>query len=137
MLIHEERGSTLIETLMSILLIILLLHLTLPILVNSVPPRNHLAEVIFFLHQLENEAQQSKKIYGDHNVLYLVNDHNRTIKISLYGSLIRRQVNDQGHEVLLRDVDDFNVTIEQEKTILIIVTLRNGDQYEKNLAYQP
>lgn len=137
MLIHDQRGATVMETLMAILLLTLILHLVFPVLVSSVPPKNHLAEVIFFFHQLEHEAQQSNKVYGNHKILYFVNDNNRTIKISLYGSLIRRQVNDQGHEILLRDVDDFYVSIDEDKIILITVTFRNGDRYEKTLAYQP
>ena len=136
MLIHDQKGSMTLETLLVNLLIALLLQLTFPIIVMSVPAKNHLTEVMFFFHQLEVEAQQSKQTYGNRHTLYLEQNNQRTIKISSYGSLVRRQVNEQGHEIVLRDINEFRVS-ETENMLHVNVMFRNGERYEKVLAYQP
>jgi len=137
MTFYNERGTILTEWLVAIFLLLLILHLSFPLFKLMNKPTDDLSSLLFFYHQLEIELQQATEINWDQQSITYTNSTNRTISISAYGQNIRKQVNRQGHEILLRDINGYKVTILDEKFICMIVTLRNGDSYEKIMEIPP
>lgn len=117
---RNNNGFTMIELLLTIQLTILSLVLLMMIIPYMKPPSSYQTfQVYQFMRALEKEIQTSNNIHIINNTLYLTTLNGDTVSIAQYQSFIRRQVNGQGHEILLRDVNDFIVTQAEEIDIVI------------------
>lgn len=126
-----ESGFTLIEVMIALSLLIFILLVTPPIW-ESFDYQNQTERfsVYQLFHFVSDEIHINQAVEVASNQLIITTRSDDQIYISQYGGNIRRQVNRTGHEVLLRDVDVFEV--EQIKNyILITITMESGNQYEK------
>ncbi|WP_249871105.1 ComGF family competence protein [Oceanobacillus saliphilus] len=125
---------------MSILLMITVLSITLPLqgyMIQAAEYENNYAEISAqqFFQFLRDDVIKSTSIHASEKKLYLhQNDLNVTATFELYGSLIRRQVNGQGHEVYLRDVDAVTFS-SLPYGVHVTVTMLSGDKYEKSIVH--
>lgn len=99
-----------IELLLSIQVTILtglLLSLIIPYLK---PTSNYQSfQVYQFMASVEKEVQSSQSYLIQDNTITLTTLTGDVVTIKQYQKVIRRQVNGRGHEILLRDVNNFKV----------------------------
>lgn len=88
-----------------------------------------------FIRQLDHELQHSEVINMYFPKVLAFQNVDGLVTYEKYQSLIRRRVNNAGHEVLLLNVKDFSLE-QQLNQIKIIVTASNGEIYEKKLFLQ-
>lgn len=137
MIFRNQKGAILTEWLIAIILFIFIIQLAFPLFQLMNGNKNELSPLLFFYHQLEIELQQATGIGWDHQSIFFSDTNNRRISISTYGSHIRKQVNYQGHEILLRDIEHFRVSGREDSHLKVIITLRNGDSLEKYIEITP
>lgn len=132
-LLMNECGITLISSLLRILIIVL----TLPILLfvfqkmHTNPLEETLSiEQLFII--MQNEIYDATEVSHTHNQISLT-VNNKIITFNRYGRLIRRQVDNAGHEIYHRNIVDFAV---QSVTngVLITITTSTGGVYERILV---
>lgn len=130
-IIKNRWGFTLISTLLAITIISLTLPLLTPIIkAVSYQTTYYLTSTEHFFFFIYQKILQSDYFYVKNNRLYFKNKNGQLIKIEKYGSVVRRQVDRKGHEIYLRDVENF--TIKQlDHHIFIEVHLKSGEVYEK------
>lgn len=131
----KEAGFTMLSTLITFIIIVI----TLPFLayfIQVMTPANYNEEIAvkqFFLF-VRNDAALAEYFYASNNKIYFkVNEHDMA-KLQQYDKLIRRQVNDQGHEVYTRNITKLQ-TESLTDGIRVIVTTLSGERYEKIFLY--
>ncbi len=77
-----------------------------------------------------DEIFQANRIAIQNDELVLHHAGSETVHISQYGNVVRRQVLGKGHEILLRDVADFQVA-KLAHGISVSITTTEGETYEK------
>ncbi|UCZ54575.1 hypothetical protein LGQ02_07425 [Bacillus shivajii] len=139
-----QDGITLIETLV-VLSIFLIMINVIPLFFSVFlhdENENALSDQEFqlFVKQLKAEFQKSRS-YGvneSHNELYFHHEnslgHTDIVKFEQYGNVLRRRVNDSGHDVFLHRISSFFV---QEKEIGIFLTIVsvNGNSFEAYIIH--
>src|SRR5699024_8950715 len=126
----SEEGFTLISTLISLSLILVSLPLMYHLVyeVNSIS-KFELFPYIFIVFIEDNIHKLEQMIAKDNGLhFYLPNDEIAVVEH--YGELIRRKVDNRGHEIYLRDVTNFQ-TENLEHGVKISIKLKNGEKYEK------
>lgn len=128
-----EDGFTLINSLLRLFLI----SISLPILVFVFTKikvisneESLMVNQLFFI--LQNESFTAEDVYQIGNRLYFKLNHVEVATIEQYNNVLRRRVDNRGHEIYLRNIQSFhleplnygiNIKIETEK----------GDIYERTL----
>lgn len=121
----------------SILLTITLIFITLPfaayLLDNlTYSSQQEAISVQQFVFYLRDELIQSESYkMNKSSISYKINDE-EIGKISKYGDLIRRQVNNKGHEIYLRDIKDFSLE-SSTYGIHVVITTLSGEKYEETI----
>lgn len=128
----RERGFTLIETLFALFAFIMMSSLILQMFLIISPAQSkakslNMMEWELFLLNIKREVKMSSSSQVNHNQLRLMLN-NQVILIEQYQHLLRRRVDDKGHEVMLQGVKSFRV---QQEDSFIIVTVKD----ESNRAY--
>ncbi|WP_369688250.1 competence type IV pilus minor pilin ComGF [Paraliobacillus sp. PM-2] len=72
--------------------------------------------------------------YHTQNTIHFINKKDEYISISLYGSVIRRQVNKRGHEIMVRNIKKFSVKTVTNGIHVTIISL-TGDHYAKTISF--
>ncbi|WP_139892537.1 competence type IV pilus minor pilin ComGF [Bacillus sp. D386] len=85
-----------------------------------------------FIRQLEREFQKTKDFGVPKSNVLLLDKSGEEITYEVYNNMVRRRVDGAGHEMVLQDIKSFHVKKEGE-SLIISVTLINGDMYEKRL----
>lgn len=86
-----------------------------------------------FLHLLQDELFNAVQIEADGHTLLIYTAAGSTIKYEQYNNMVRRQVNDTGHELMLTNVH--SISFEKfASSINIQIQMKNGEQYERRLA---
>ncbi|WP_026906689.1 ComGF family competence protein [Paucisalibacillus globulus] len=85
-------------------------------------------------HFIQQEVVKSKGYRIDHDKIILIMNSDEIVTIGKYGSLIRRQVDGQGHEIYLRDIQDFQVQL-LEYGFKIYIRSPKGEEYEKTITF--
>ncbi|MHA6250979.1 competence type IV pilus minor pilin ComGF [Oceanobacillus sp. CAU 1775] len=139
-LLFNKNGFTFITT----LFMISILALTLPFLsysLQAVGKSSNYDELAIheFYRFLRNELIESTSINIAGNNLYLTQELDdegevNVAVISQYDSLIRRQVNNVGHEVLLFDISSVTFN-EHPYGLNIVIVSKDGKAYEKTFAF--
>lgn len=83
-----------------------------------------------FFHTATDEVQQNKIAEQNNYQLILATTKIDQIIISKYNDTIRRQINRTGHEILLRNVEKFNIEY-TDRYLLLKLTMDSGLKYEK------
>ena len=84
-----------------------------------------------FLLNIKREMKMSSSVHiTNHTLQYVVNE--QVISIEPYQNLLRRKVNNQGHEVMLHKVGDFRV---HQEGIFIVMKVRDqsGQLYSEKV----
>mgnify|MGYP001770196346 CR=1 FL=1 len=133
-MIQKEKGFTLIEILMSLTVLFIILSLLTPafhLAVNYTAKRGnfHYFEWLVFIQQVKMELRESKdvRIYG--TTIQFDKWTGERVTYEKYGTIIRRRVNDTGHEIMLQFIQQ--ISYEKEgASIRIRVLTDKGDAYE-------
>lgn len=128
---RNEQGYFLIESLLAIaLLSVFLIWLGQTYSLWKQEETNNDSLLYQLQHMLTFEAQWSSHMETKNNQLYFHQLNGDIITISLQNNKIRRQVNDQGHEELIRDIKLFKVE-ESTKSFNILIETNSGEKIEK------
>jgi len=130
----NSKGFTLIEVLLS-LQILLITLMFLPSLVQLLQPETNYSdyETDQFIRFLEREIQTGEIIAVENQQLLLLNHQQQFVTIEQYQSVIRRRVNQTGHEILLQHVAQFDITYENER-INVTLIKKNGDEIATSIV---
>lgn len=129
-----EKGFSFIHVFLSLLLVSSTLIL-LPSIYQFLEQRSMTDEhsIRQFFHMLNDEIQTHSFEYHTNTSFHLTDQHGQKIVISLYGNVIRRQVNQTGHEIMVRNIKELTIST---VTNGIHVTIKSitGDSYAKTIA---
>lgn len=130
----NSKGFTLIEVLIS-LQILLIVLMFLPLLVQALQPETNYAhyDTDQFIRFLEREIQTGQIISVKNQQLLILNHQKQIVTIEKYQNVIRRQVNQTGHEVLLHHVDQFDLTFVNAQLNLTVIK-KNGDRIATSIV---
>ncbi len=134
-IIHKNQsGFSLVNTFFSLVIISSIL-VFIPSIYQLLDTRNYTNELSIrqFFHVLNDEIQTQTFDHHTNNTIHLRKRTNEKVTISLYGSVIRRQVNHTGHEILVRDIRDFNIKT-VKNGIHVTITALSGDCYAKTIS---
>ncbi|WP_440895845.1 competence type IV pilus minor pilin ComGF [Amphibacillus sp. Q70] len=126
-----EDGFTLIEMLISFSIMFFILLIT-PTLWQYLDhqPQTERFSVDQFFHAVSDEVQLNQLLEQSTYSLSLQSTDQKHILLSKYNDTIRRQVNRTGHEILLRDVQTFEVDY-HDQYLIIQLKMKSGNVYEK------
>src|SRR5699024_3184082 len=126
----SEEGFTLISTLISLSLILV----SLPLIYHLVYKVKYTYEFKLTSYKMivinESYIHISEQMIAKDDGLHFYLPNDEVAVIEQYGKLIRRQVDNRGHEIYLRDVTNFE-TKNLEHGVKISIKLKNGEKYEK------
>ena len=127
----NDPGFTVIELLISLSLMTFFLLITLPIW-NTLQHQSQAERfsVYQFFHIATDEVQKNDVIEGAKNRLVMQTINDDQVILSRYNDTIRRRVNQTGHEILLRNINSFEV-IQNHDHLKINLIMKSGNQYEK------
>lgn len=137
----NEQGFTFL----SMLLTVTILFTTLPLLaylIKSVNYSSNYDEIAVqqFFNFLQNDVIHATSYQIENGVIKLVlpneskNEDDEIASFQKYDTLIRRQVDEGGHEIYLRDIEDFTVTSLAYGFHVTILSLQ-GERYEKTIVF--
>lgn len=126
-------------TFFNLLLIITILMICIPIysaIFKAMPDTSYYEEVSIqqFLFLLQQECNKATTIHSVENQIIMIPNSGERISFELYGNLIRRQVNNLGHEIYLREIKSWDI-VPVPNGIRITITSLQGEQYEKTIQY--
>ncbi|MGG4181102.1 ComGF family competence protein [Virgibacillus pantothenticus] len=135
---HHESGFTLVTTLITIGILVFSIPFVSYVLRDAsttVNSNTHLSVGQFFIF-MRNEVIQAQelKIYPDQLKLIMQNGDEATFV--MYGSLVRRQVDNTGHEIYLRDVKNISFS-PLPYGLQVTVTTIEGEQHDKEIIFYP
>src|SRR5699024_2151591 len=104
-LIKSESGFTFLE----MLLVLSILMITFPFILFLIQQIHQvdMKEEIYVHHSfriLSRDVLKAHDVYHENNRLYVVINEHETATIERYNQVIRRRVNDKGHEIYIRDI---------------------------------
>jgi competence protein ComGF len=128
----NDNAFTLIETLFAFSLFILLIFFMSPIfqlVLNNEEVEGRLQEMEWdiFCSQIKKEINMSERAEVMGGRLFLTKD-NQTISYEKYYDLLRRRVNNSGHDVLLQNVSEVTFTL-VNNAVKIFVKSLDGDEF--------
>lgn len=131
----NENGFTFI----TMFLIIIVLAVSFPLLgymIQTADYENNYQEISIqqFFQFVRDEVIKSTNTRVTDKKLILEQHPNVTATLELYGSLVRRQVNGQGHEVYVRDVKELHFT-PLPYGFQVSVTSISGENHEKIILH--
>ncbi|HHU19495.1 MAG TPA: prepilin-type N-terminal cleavage/methylation domain-containing protein [Bacilli bacterium] len=129
--LQTERGFTIVELLLSLVILAMILLIT-PIITSNIhhQPQTERFSVQQFFHAATDEIQSNQLSEKDQYRIILTTSTNEQIVLSKYNDTIRRQVNRTGHEVLLRDVKQLAIEY-NDQYLLIKLEMKSEQKYEK------
>lgn len=131
----NKQGFTLINHLLRLVILFIFLPLlTLIISRAEMIHKNNIEDVYQFYIFVQNEINLASELNKVGNDLYITDINDHVIKISQYKDVIRRQVNQEGHEILLRNVQDMKIKA-KERGFSLEIHLMNGESYERIIVF--
>lgn len=134
-ILRNECGFTAV----SMIFAIIIFMLTIPFLSYLIQAINNESfydeqSVMNFFYFLRDETYAAIDMEVNDQTLILTLINGDEASFSQYNTVIRRQVKGKGHEIYLRNVDDFN--IEKTKTgFRINITTKKGMSYEETFTF--
>lgn len=127
---HQEGGFTLISTLIALTMVLI----SLPLLYHLLYEVKSLTELELspykFMMFITDDIHRADVILAKDNKLHFYLPSGEVAIIEQYDQLIRRKVNNRGHEIYLRDIVLFE-TNHLETGVQVKIELKDGEQYEK------
>lgn len=135
MYLLNNKGITLLPLLISISFLTLITPFLVQMLkfVLSIEPLyvstdSELRHVHF---HIQSELNKSIDQQLETNSITFINHDGSTVKYELYHNLVRRRVNDTGHEIIIRDVKEFKMTPLTEEAFIITISKGERHRFEK------
>ncbi len=125
-----DEGFTLISTLISLSLVLISLPLIYQLVYEVKSISKFELSPYKFMVFIKDDIHRSEQLIAKDNKLYFYLPTNEIATIEQYGKLIRRKVDDRGHEIYLREITNFQ-TEKLEHGVKVIITSKNGEKYEK------
>lgn len=132
----NEHAFTLVEMLFAFFIFTMIIFLISPVFSimlqqNDRQRRLQMMEWEVFCSQIKKEIRMSTKAQVVNNRLFLTEDTG-TIVFEKYENILRRRVNNTGHEVLLQNISDVNFTL-MPNTVIVTVRDLQQRQYIVNV----
>lgn len=131
MVISNNKGFTLLEAVLALGILILILA-SVPPLLNPLTQdtKSEAVSVRQALHFISMEVHKGGTVNTAKDKLYIQDLQGRTAVFEQYKDMIRRQVDEKGHEIYLHHIED--LTIIQDGSYIVITVLgKEGASYEK------
>lgn len=135
-MIKNEYGFTLVETMFSLFLFSIVIFMF-PFILSFFKPAAFetlkVKEVELFFMQISREIHGAKSmsIQGRQLIVELHNGDKASYEH--YNNLIRRRLNEKGHEILLQHIQSVHFQLEQQ-LVTIQITGERGERFERKLA---
>ena len=133
----NEKGLTLLElmlTLTILMSIIWVIPLLMSAALHDAGADFQQEEASLFFHLFSKEVREAANVAHSRGSVDVTKKDGTMVKYEMYGSSIRRRVNNTGHEIVLQEVRGFVVEITGSK-VMIEVELNNGKK-EKQVCFQ-
>lgn len=131
----DNNAFTFVSLLFSLSILLIILPL-LPLLLHSLNPPNHYKELSVrqFFHFISDEIYTSKDLVIQGNKLSFTKQNDEVVTIEFYNQLVRRQVTGKGSEILIREIEQWNIQT-LSYGFIITITTTEGDVYEKKFGF--
>ncbi|WP_366247151.1 competence type IV pilus minor pilin ComGF [Terribacillus aidingensis] len=131
MVISNNKGFTLLEAIIALGILILILVSVPPLLTPLVQDtKSEAVSVRQALHFISMEVHKGVAVNTAEDKLYIQDQQGRTAVFEQYKDMIRRQVDEKGHEIYLHHIEDLEF-IQDDSSIVITVKGKEGLSYEK------
>ena len=136
-ILSNDKGYTLLSLLFSLSILFIISPLT----IYLIKPINDLNQAHYYPYYemnqfkffIQNELNQSENIELNQNKIHFHRADKTTVTIEIYNDQIRRRVNHSGHEILIRNVQQFDVN--RINDYYFEITITRGDGYEQKQYY--
>ncbi|WP_209123048.1 competence type IV pilus minor pilin ComGF [Alkalihalobacillus sp. BA299] len=134
----NEKGFTLIEVILAFIIFLILVSLF-PLIIKVIPiilpptEQPHMLQVELFFNQFSMEVREAEDIQVTGSAIYLSKPNETIVTIERYGTMIRRRVNGQGHEVFLRHISTVSFKLAPHGVVVTIVD-SDGTKYERRFS---
>ncbi|WP_158701707.1 ComGF family competence protein [Lentibacillus sp. Marseille-P4043] len=130
---RTERGFTFLTLLLTVTILFMTLPFISYLIKSAAYSTNYQEESIQqFLYFLRDDVIKATDYAVTPTAIKLIINDEETVTIEQYETLIRRQVNGQGHEIYLRDVEEVSFT-SLPYGIHAKITSIQGETYEKQI----
>lgn len=135
--VKNESAFTFIE----MLLILSFIMISLPLItfflhkIQYEDNQDHISVQQFFTF-IQHDALTAEDVYQVNNRLFFAINEFETASIEIYKDLIRRRVNNKGHEIYLRDMQSLHIE-PLEFGFHVTVMTSKGALYEKTIIANP
>lgn|SRR5690625_155146 len=132
--LKSESGFTFFE----MLLVLTILMITFPFIIFLLQQMQQFDDqenisVQHFFTFLHRDALRAQEVYNENNRLFFVINEHETASVERYNHVIRRRVNDKGHEIYVRDIESLLIQ-PLEYGFHIKITTLEGESYEKTIV---
>ncbi|KZE66403.1 hypothetical protein AWM68_08570 [Fictibacillus phosphorivorans] len=125
-----KEGYTFVEAIIALGVLLVLASLV-PLLLSPIqkqPPSIQLEEISVFLSMLGKEVREGRSIEVRNNGLYITQTTGDVISFTKYHSLIRKQVNGQGHEVWVQNIQELLIEKQSGTSFKVTVIDTKGKE---------
>ncbi|MDE5412285.1 competence type IV pilus minor pilin ComGF [Alkalihalobacterium chitinilyticum] len=135
----NQRGFTFIEVIIAFTLLLIIASVF-PLVIKSIPilppptEQPHKFQVELFFNQFSMEVRETSEIEVTGDTLKLRKPDGTVTSIEKHGKLIRRRVNQQGHDVFLRHVSSVSYQLVPHGVIVEIVDT-NRKRHERRFSF--
>ncbi|WP_053074994.1 competence type IV pilus minor pilin ComGF [Ornithinibacillus californiensis] len=132
---RNEEGFTLLNQLFVLAVLLLCIPLQ-TVIYKTLTEVTYYEQISIqqFFHYIQMDVNQATTYQSDGNKIILTLPNEDIVTFEAYGALIRRQVNHQGHEIYLRDIQQFQV-LPLPYGLKIKIQSLEGEHYEKVIAF--
>lgn len=136
-MIFNEKGFTLIEVLITLMIILALTAVLPSLMISSVRTsafdhQDEEAQLFYVL--VAKEVRGAASVVTNGKTLTLTKPSGDTITFEMFGNVIRRRVNGTGHEVVLQGVKGMSIEVSGPR-VKVGLVLTNGSTKEE-VCYQ-
>jgi competence protein ComGF len=135
--VRRENGFTLLDTLFSFSIFLFILFLIPGLLHTSqLDTIETPYEIEVFFEQANRDVRMAKESFTNDSKLTLLTANNETISYDLYYSVLRRQVNGTGYEVMLQTIQSVEFSKVLNGVNIQILDIKNLS-YTRRLSHAP
>lgn len=129
--IHNSEGFTLVSALFSLTILLLIIpFLSIILQFARDQPYEYAIDAEHFFVFLRDDLIESHKIDIRPDMLTLTLINGNKASYHLYNDVVRRRVQEQGHEIYIRNIRKLSYR-QKENRLLVQITTENGENYER------
>lgn len=132
---NHESGFTFVSMLLTLVIILVTLPLIIFLLseIKNEQKEEHISAHQFFIF-LHHDTLLANKVYVNDNILHFELNASETAVVEHYRDVIRRRVDGKGHEIYIREIQEFTLT-PLDYGFQVKIMMNNGEEYEKTIAF--